>query len=125
QRDPTFVRFELRQSFVDPLLEFPDARLHEDELEASACSVVSDAPLRKHPTDRESKRQKLGRRHEIPEQFGRMGDGAQAAPDVDLEPALQLTVDLSCFSDTPNVVKARESAGCIRAARERDLEFST
>src|SRR5690606_16814051 len=64
-------------------------------------------------------------RHKSIDELSSVGDWAQASAHVDFEPTLQGAVAEACFGDTPDVVKAGESAWFVGAPGECDLELAS
>src|SRR5207249_1834015 len=87
----------------DDLAKLIDAELRDDELEPGLLAVLLLAEAGEDAADRPRHRQQFFLGQELVEQLGLVRHGAEAAADVQLEPALLLAVDDALDGDPAEV----------------------
>ena len=111
--------------FEHQLLEFLDAQILHQKFDPSAVAVLLLAEPRKDSGDGLRERQHLFRRNKGVEQFGLIGNGAEASADVHFETAaLPFPSSFARGRDEAEIVQAGQAAGMLRASAERRLEFA-
>ncbi len=105
------------------LLEFLDAQILDQKLDARAAAIFLLAQTREHAGDRLRERQQFFRRNKCVEQLGLIRDGAKTTADGHFKAALFFSVLDARDGDHAHVMHAREPTGVLRAPAEGVLEF--
>src|SRR5688572_22315746 len=124
---PTRILWQCRAFLKDKTLEFFDAKLRYQKLDARPVAILLFAESGKYTRNGLRGRQQFFFRQETVKQLGLMWNCSQSTANVQLKAALldaALRVHfLDC--DHAHVVHVDKPTGFVFAARERDLELAT
>src|SRR3984885_740619 len=110
--------------FQHQRLEFLNAQVLDQELDARTAAILLLAQSREDARHGLRQRQDFLDRNEIVEQLGHVGHRTEAAANKRLKPAFLDAVFIARDSDESDVVQARQPAGMLRATAERGLELA-
>ena len=111
--------------FVDETAELFDSQLSDEKLQARPCAVLLLPEPGENAANGLGDRKELLLGEERIEQLRLIRNGAETAPDIELESAARAAFVGSGPGDEAEIVKRREAAWLVLAAGESNLELAT